>query len=376
MKPLYLYENTNVQSPTDVNNFVRHKYKYNYPIPRSRKQIRTFTSIVKKYRPVIMPDVKTIFNDPVNTNTKYEADINNDYGIFGWCTIPSKTMVNMEYNEQSIIVPSSYDHHNRIGGNNFLQMDKDFDYIYKKWEGTKETGGLIQNIKNTWYYLYNTRDWTYFLLPFFNVKQNSELYSYMLDTYRESLRPENSNHINGVIFEPSNLGRADDPTFGGIADTCEFLAKYHHNENNLKIVADRYTKMISYQKLKELTTSGDSGEFNSTYGSKYDGIPSSFRFPFQDWIDDYDKTGSYVWLTKGKYDPNSTSTELKYKYNLGQSHAIDDFDEDSVWFYITMVSPLEDLNQVIEIEDIMPFVFWWENRGKENNGPTVDCYGL
>ena len=23
----------------------------------------------------------------------------------------------------------------------------------------------------------------------------------------------------------------------------------------------------------------------------------------------------------------------------------------------------------------MPFVFWWENRGKENNGPEVDCYG-
>ena len=41
-----------------------------------------------------------------------------------------------------------------------------------------------------------------------------------------------------------------------------------------------------------------------------------------------------------------------------------------------MVSPLEELNQVIELEDIMPFVFWWENRGKDNNGPTVDCYGL
>ena len=27
------------------------------------------------------------------------------------------------------------------------------------------------------------------------------------------------------------------------------------------------------------------------------------------------------------------------------------------------------------LEDIMPFVFWWENRGIENNGPSVDCYG-
>lgn len=24
----------------------------------------------------------------------------------------------------------------------------------------------------------------------------------------------------------------------------------------------------------------------------------------------------------------------------------------------------------------MPFVFWWSNRGRENNGPTVDCYGV
>ena len=66
---------------------------------------------------------------------------------------------------------------------------------------------------------------------------------------------------------------------------------------------------------------------------------------------------------------------MKYKYNLGQAHSIDDFDEDSVWFYITMLSPLEELDSVIELEDIMPYVFWWENRGTENNGPNVDCYG-
>ena len=169
--------------------------------------MRTFTSIVKKYRPVIMPNVRDIFNDCINDSTKYEADRDNDYGVFGWCTIPSKTMVNMEYNEQSIIVPSSYDHHNRVGGSNFLQMDSDMEYIYKKWTGTRENGYLVDNAKNTWCYLYNTRDWTNFLLPFFNVKQNSNLYSYMLDTYHPNERPKNSNHINGVIFEHSNLDR-------------------------------------------------------------------------------------------------------------------------------------------------------------------------
>lgn len=115
-------------------------------------------------------------------------------------------------------------------------------------------------------------------------------------------------------------------------------------------------------------------QFNSIYGSEYASIP--FRFPFQDWIDDYDKTSSYVDLTVNKYKPGATTAgALKYKYNLGQAHAIDDFDEDSVWFYITMVSPIEDLEQVIELKDIMPFVFWWENRGRDNNGPVVDAYG-
>ena len=33
----------------------------------------------------------------------------------------------------------------------------------------------------------------------------------------------------------------------------------------------------------------------------------------------------------------------KYTYNIGQAHAIDDFDEDSVWFYITMVEPVDEL---------------------------------
>ena len=40
-----------------------------------------------------------------------------------------------------------------------------------------------------------------------------------------------------------------------------------------------------------------------------------------------------------------------------------------------MTEPVENLEPVMEIEDIMPFVFWWENRGRENNGPTAYCYG-
>ena len=31
---------------------------------------------------------------------------------------------------------------------------------------------------------------------------------------------------------------------------------------------------------------------------------------------------------------------------------------------------------MIELEDIMPYVFWWDNRGSENNGPTANCYGV
>lgn len=128
IEPLCLYGNLSCQSPVDVNDFVRDRLN---TIARNERQVRTYTSIVKKYRPIIMPNVRDIFNDCSSaSDTKYEADVDNNYGVFGWCTIPSKTMVNMEYNEQSIIVPSSYDHHNRIGGSNFLQMDKDFEKVY------------------------------------------------------------------------------------------------------------------------------------------------------------------------------------------------------------------------------------------------------
>lgn len=165
IEPLHLYEHSAIQSPVDVNGFVRHRLDV---IERTNRQVQTFTSIVKKYRPVIVPNVRDIFNDCINNSTKYQVDVDNDYGVFGWCTIPSKTMVNMEYNEQSIIVPSSYDHHNRVGGSNFLQIDPDFENIYKEWDDTNKI--LVSNIKDSWYYLYNERDWTYFLLPFFNVK--------------------------------------------------------------------------------------------------------------------------------------------------------------------------------------------------------------
>ena len=390
VEQLHLYENSRLQDPTDVHDFIPHRLE---PIVRRPEdQVMTFTSIVKKYRPLVMPNVRDIFNLCQGSTTKYQADIDNDYGVFGWCTIPSKTMVDMEYNEQAIIVPSSYDHHNRVGGSNFLQMDYDFCVdvsgerrsIYEKWVGEdKDNGALVDNTKNTWYYLYNTRDWTYFMQPFFNTKRNSELYSYMLDTYKRGIWPKNSDHINGIVFEASNQGRTVNSTFGDMATTCQFLAKHHHNEHNLTTLSERFTNLISYNKLKELTSVGQEG-FNSMYGSKYIGVPDSFRFPISDWVDEYDKTGSYLNLTVGEYltdgqknelDPKGL-TQLKYKYNLGQAHAIDDFDEDSVWFYITMVEPVEQLDQVIQLEDIMPFVFWWDNRGIQNNGPTVDCYGL
>ena len=41
-------------------------------------------------------------------------------------------------------------------------------------------------------------------------------------------------------------------------------------------------------------------------------------------------------------DKNKTSTYINdYEYNIGWRHAIDDFDEESVWMYITMTIPVE-----------------------------------
>ena len=303
-----------------------------------------------------MPNVRDIFNDcHLASPTKYDADMDNNYGVFGWCTIPSKTMVNMEYNEGALYVPSSYDHHNRVCGSNFLQMDNDFKKVY-----LRETQETLEDIaKDTWVWLYNTRDWTYFTKRFFDVGRNNDVYSEQLDAFSRENWPINSNHINGILFEKSANGRSFDLSFLGIASTCQFLARYHHNENNLKVLAERYTNLLPYSRLKELTSTL---KFNDVYGSQWRGNVDNLRLPPLDWIDDYNKTSSYV-------------DSEKYEYNLGQAHAIDDFDEDSVWFYITMVSPLEQLDSVVELEDIMPYVFWWENRGTENNGPSVDCYG-
>ena len=117
INPICLYENTSVQSPTDINDFIRHKLN---PIARTNKQVQTFTSIVKKYRPVAMPQVRDIFDDCQGQTLKCDCDEKNDYGVFGWCSIPSKTMVDMEYNEGALYVPSSYDHHNHVCGSNFL----------------------------------------------------------------------------------------------------------------------------------------------------------------------------------------------------------------------------------------------------------------
>ena len=124
---LCLYENTPLQSPTSINDFIRHRLD---AIGRTTSQVQTFTSIVKKYRPVIMPQVRDIFQDCQGQELKSECDEKNDYGVFGWCSIPSKTMVDMEYNEGALYVPSSYDHHNHVCGSNFLQMDADLQKIY------------------------------------------------------------------------------------------------------------------------------------------------------------------------------------------------------------------------------------------------------
>ena len=240
-------------------------------------------------------------------------------------------------------------------------MDADLQKIYI--DPTNETDKAAE----TWCWLYSNRDWTYFMQPFFNKGRNTEVYSDMLDLTSGTF-PTTSNHINGVIFEQSFMDRGTDPNFGDMVDTCEFLARHHHGDNNLKIISQLHNNLISLNTLKKLTmldsnSDLDPDTYNGVYGSVYENLPDNPMFPLQDWVDDYDMTGSYV---------NSP----KYKYNIGQAHAIDDFDEGSVWFYITMVEPVDQIDQVVEIEDIMPYVFWWDNRGVKNNGPDVDCYGL
>lgn len=176
-------------------------------------------------------------------------------------------------------------------------MDNDFKKVYRRFV----VDHLEDNAQNTWVWLYNTRDWTYFAKPFFDVGRNNEVYSGQLDEFPAGLRPVNSNHLNGVVFEKNTSGRGDDISFLGIASTCQFLARYHHNENNLKVLAERYTNLLPYSRLKELTCTSD---FNDVYGSQWRGNVDNLRFPPLDWIDGHNKTSSYV-------------DSDKYVYNIG-----------------------------------------------------------
>ena len=123
----------------------------------------------------------------------------------------------------------------------------------------------------------------------------------MLDTYNEVERPKNSNHINGVIFESSNVDRSQDESFGDIVHACEFLAKFHHNEKNLRLLVEDSSLGLSYAKIKELTA-GEDGQFNSIYGSECYDYKENTRIPYQDFVDDYNKTGAYVGLSVDTYN--------------------------------------------------------------------------
>lgn len=52
--------------------------------------------------------------------------------------------------------------------------------------------------------------------------------------------------------------------------SCQFLARYHHSDGNLKTLANRYTNQLSYARLVELTKGSD---FNDYYGSEYADLP-------------------------------------------------------------------------------------------------------
>lgn len=69
IEPLHLYDNSKVQSPIDSRDFVKCRRS---EISRSGNQVQTFTSIVKKYRPIVVPKVSDIFNDCIY-KTRYEA---------------------------------------------------------------------------------------------------------------------------------------------------------------------------------------------------------------------------------------------------------------------------------------------------------------
>ena len=93
---------------------------------------------------------------------------------------------------------------------------------------------------------------------------------------------------------------------------------------NFDILTKISNEIIPFSKLREMTSID--GEYNAVYGSRYVGLPESFKYPEGDWIADKNKTSTYI---------------NDYEYNIGWRHAIDDFDEESVWMYITMTIPVE-----------------------------------
>lgn len=344
--PLCLYENTALRDPRQDAGFIRHRLK---PIQRTRSQVQTFATVVKKYRPVVMPSVETVFGEGIQKDLGHE--------LTGWRGIPSKPSVDMQTNEGSVVVPSSYGCHNRVGSSDFLQLDPDLDRIWG-------SGGL-DSIQDSWAYLYDSRDWTYFMEPFFGVGPNFEVASAMGQLGRPigQLR-----WCNGTLFEPSLTGRSGTVPFGQQVLTCRFLAARHHGQGNLRLLAERHVGLLSYSQLQDLTK-GD--EFNDVYGSKYEDLPQTCSRLDSDWVDDFDMTSMYLNLR----DPIAVGP-LKYPYNLGQRAAVDDWDDSSVWFYLVVKEKEPETQGSVEIQDVMPFVFWWSNRGEEGNGPTVDCYGL
>lgn len=153
---------------------------------------------------------------------------------------------------------------------------------------TEKDGSIVSsyNADMSWCYLYNTRDWTYFMSPVFNVSRNHELCENRLLLFNKHpdhpLKPKNSDHINGVIYENSiEDGRNSDSDFGMMVEVCQFLARRHHGEGSLLELASKWGaggNLLSFERIKSLTSDGE--EFNAIYGSEYDDLPSNYVFPF------------------------------------------------------------------------------------------------
>ena len=53
--------------------------------------------------------------------------------------------------------------------------------IYKGYDA--DNGKEIDLTSESWYYLYNSRDWTYFMYPVFGKKRNNDIYSSIKDVF-------------------------------------------------------------------------------------------------------------------------------------------------------------------------------------------------